>query len=254
MRPTQPSTTSPSRYDLVVVRGRRQPGRDQPARRRLRQHGPGPARRDPDRRRRRHRPRRRVRRAVRHRRAARARRTRRWSPASWSTSSAATSTCCVPGLDEIRGAHRSPRSTACCRGTRTSGSTPRTPSTSPVDGHPTARPRCGSPSYGCRGSSNFTDVDALGLEPGVDVVFASEARATGRRRPRRPARHPGDDRGPGLAARARARPGGARPRGRGQAGARHLRRLPDAGSADRRSRRGRGRRRRRRRRDSACST
>ena len=92
----------------------------------------------------------------------------------------------------------------------------------------TTRPACGWPSCGCRGSRNFTDVDALGIEPGVDVGVRLRPARAGRRRPRGAARHPRDGRRPRLAAGARARPGGARARRGGQAGARDLRRLPDA--------------------------
>ena len=65
-----------------------------------------------------------------------------------------------------------------------------------------------------------------------------------RRRPGRAARHPRDDQRPGVAAVARPRPGRARPRRRRSAGARHLRRVPDAGAHRGRPgrRRGRGRR------------
>ena len=84
------------------LRGGRQPGRDQPARRRLRQHGPGPGGRPAGDRRRRHRPRRRLRVPVRHGRAARPRRTRRTWPGSSSTGSAATRRCSRPGLDTLR--------------------------------------------------------------------------------------------------------------------------------------------------------
>ena len=65
-----------------------------------------------------------------------------------------------------------------------------------------------------------------------------------RRRPGRPARHPRDHRRPGLAARARPRPGGRAHAAAGAAGARDLRRLPDARPDDRRPRRRRGRARR----------
>ena len=58
--------------------------------------------------------------------------------------------------------------------------------------------------------SNFTDVDALGIEPGVDVQFVSRPAVDGRRRPRRAARHAGDAGRPRLAAVARARPGDPR--------------------------------------------
>ena len=67
---------------------------------------------------------------------------------------------------------------------------------------------CGSRSCGSRGSRNFTDVDALGLEPGVDVRLRRRPAGARRRRPRRAARHPRHARGPGLAALARPRPGG----------------------------------------------
>ena len=78
------------------LRGRRQPGRDQPAPRRPRQHGPGPGRRAAGAAGRRHRPRRRVRLPLRHPCPARRRTTSGWWPASWSTSSAATGGCSRP--------------------------------------------------------------------------------------------------------------------------------------------------------------
>ncbi len=55
--------------------------------------------------------------------------------------------------------------------------------------------------------SNFTDVDALGLEPDLDVVFVSDPRDLADADLVGPARHPGDHRRPGLAARSRPRPG-----------------------------------------------
>ena len=47
-----------------------------------------------------------------------------------------------------------------------------------------------------RWMSNFTDVDALAAEPGVSVRYTPLARRRRARRPRRPARHEGDRRGP----------------------------------------------------------
>ena len=88
--------------------------------------------------------------------------------------------------------------------------------------------------------SNFTDVDALGIEPGVDVTFVADPRSLA-------------DADlvvlPGTRAtladltwlRARGpRPGHPRPRGRGSSGARHLRWLPDARPHDQRPGRRRG--------------
>ena len=117
---------------------------------------------------------------------------------------------------------------------RTSGSTPRTRSTSPGVAPRTRRRRLRVAVVRLPRITNFTDVDALGIEPGVDVVFASDPRALA-----------GADLVvlPGtratisdldVAAVPRARPGDARARGGRQAGARHLRRLPDARAADHR--------------------
>ena len=46
--------------------------------------------------------------------------------------------------------------------------------------------------------SNFTDVDALCLEPGLEVALRRRPPGAGRRRRGRAARHPGDDRRPGA--------------------------------------------------------
>ena len=138
------------------LRGRGQPGRDQPARRRHRQHGAGAAARAAGRRRRRHRPRRGVRRRC-----------------------SARSRCCSPG-DQRAGrrvrrqqvprrraaaragpgaaarTHRPPDARRAAVAARTCGSTSRTPSTSsraraPARAAASARTCCGSRSSGCRG-------------------------------------------------------------------------------------------------------
>ena len=160
-----------------------------------------------------------------------------------------------PGLDELRGADRPARCTACCRGTRTSGSTPRTRST--CAGRRRRRrggAAAGSRSSGCRGSPTSPTSTRSASSPastsssppspralaGADLVVLPGTRAT-------------------LADLAWLRARGLdrrRPRARRgrQAGARHLRRLPDARARDRRPRRRRGRGRCRRRRVSGCST
>ena len=84
--------------------------------------------------------------------------------------------CSSPGSPSSSALTGRPRATACCRGTPTCGWTPRTRSTS------TGR-RAGRRAAARKVAvvrlpriSNFTDVDALGLEPDLDVVFASDPR------------------------------------------------------------------------------
>ena len=234
------------------VRGRRQPGRDQPARRRLRRTWASPGTRtcrssssatstaaacSP-------------------RCTARSRCSTRptsgWSPASSSTSSAATRRCCSRGST---GSSRSPA--AGCYGVL-----PWSPDVwlDSEDALDLDEPAVDATRASLRVAvirlpriSNFTDVDALGIEPGVDVTFVTDPRSTGRRRPRRAARHPRDARRPRLAALPRASTCAiARPRRRGASGARHLRRLPDARPHDQRPGRRRGCARRRGRRARAA--
>ena len=95
-----------------------------------------------------------------------------------------------------------------------------------------------------RGSRNATDAEALACEPGVAVRYVTEPSPAGRRRPggaARLARRPSPT-WPGCAAPGSPTRCVAHARGRA-AGARDLRRLPDARAADRRPARGRGRRR-----------
>ena len=225
-----------ARFDVVVVRGRGQPGRDQPARGRLRQHGPGPARR-----------------------------TARWWSSATSTAAGCSPRCSArvalldagrPGAGRrLRGQQvprrrvaararprraraRSPggRCSACCRGARTLW----------LDSEDALDARTGAARPGRRDPlrvavvrlpriSNFTDVDALGLEPGVDVRLRRPTRARWPTptwsccpAPGRPSSDLAWLRGRGASTGAVV---GAR-RGRA-AGARHLRRLPDARPRDR---------------------
>ena len=99
--------------------------------------------------------------------------------------------------------------------------------------------------------SNFTDVDALGLEPGLDVVFAADPACGLRRGPGGAARHPSHHRRPRLAAGPRPRPGDPVARAR-PSGARRLRRLPDAAAQSPTTTASRGCRRRST--ASGCST
>ena len=182
-----------------------------------------------DRRGRRHRPRRGVR-GVRTARVALldAGRPARWWRGSWSTSSAATCRCCGPGSTELERADRPAGVRRAARGTPTCGSTPRTRSTSRAGGPAATAPRKVAVVRLPR-ISNFTDVDALGLEPG--------ARRRLRVRRRAPSPTPTWSCCPAPARRiadlAWLRARGldraiARPRRRRPAGARDLRRLPDA--------------------------
>ena len=82
--------------------------------------------------------------------------------------------------------------------------------------------------------SNATDAEALACEPGVAVRYVTEpSRLDGVDLVLLPGLE-GDGVRPGLAAPHRARGRGDRARRGGTAGARHLRRLPDAGATDRR--------------------
>ena len=192
-------------------RGGGQPGRDQPAGERLREHGAGPARRrcrpswsatstgagcSP-------------------RSSARSRcsspTTSGWSPGSWSTSSAATSRCSRPGSTRWQQ----------LTGRPVYGVLPWHPDlwldsedALDLEGRRARSRRRRSRVAVVRlpRISNFTDVDALGLEPDLDVVFASDPRALADADLVVLPGHPRHHRRPGLAARARARPGGARAR------------------------------------------
>ena len=83
--------------------------------------------------------------------------------------------------------------------------------------------------------SNATDAEALACEPGVAVRYVTEPSRLRRRRPGGAARLEGDRVRPGVAAPHRPRRRGGRARDGRAAGARDLRRLPDAGATDRRS-------------------
>ena len=230
-----------ARFDVDRRRGRGQPGRDQPARQRLRQHGPGPARADcptvvvgdidrggvfaamfgtvallragrPGAGRRlrgQQVPRRPV--------AARSR-----ASTSWRRSPAAGCT-------------------ACCRGTPTCGWTPRTPSTSRGDARAAPRRTAGRRRAAAADQQLHRRRRARPRAGPRRRVRLRPARPR-RRRPRRAAGHPVHHQPtwPGCAQRGldRAITGPRPPR---QAGARDLRRLPDARHGHRRPRRRRGR-------------
>ena len=83
-------------------------------------------------------------------------------------------------------------------------------------------------------TSNATDLDALAAEPGVEVRWTANRAEVRRRRPRRAARHARNRRRSRLAARARPRRRRPGPGPRRAAGARDLRRLPDARPDDHR--------------------
>ena len=158
------------------LRGRGQPRGDQPARGRLRQHGPGPARRHPHRRGGRHRPGRGVRGVLRHPRAAgrgrpgagrglrgqqvprRREPARARAQASFASSPACRRTASCPWHPDLW----LDSEDALDLDGRRSADRPAALRVAVV-----RLPRI----------SNFTDVDALGLEPDVDVVFASTPRA-----------------------------------------------------------------------------
>ena len=200
-----------ARFDVVVCEGAGSPAEINLRAERLRQHGAGPARPAcPTVRGRRHRPRRGVRRAVRH---------------AWRCSTPADQAL-IAGfvVNKFRGdvgAARARAWTQLDAADRAAGARRAAVAARAVAGRrgrarrwrPGRRgrrrraDRCGWRSSGCRGSRNFTDVDALGLEPG-------RRRACSPTDPRELADadlvvlpgHPGDRRRPGLAARARPRP------------------------------------------------
>ena len=235
-------------------RGRGQPGRDQPARRRLREHGPG---------------------------AARAACRRSWSATS--TAAACSPRCTAPsrcwsrptrrlvagfvvnkfrgdaslltpGLDELERADRPPGATACCRGTPTLWLD--SEDALDLEGRRVRTDR------GARGRRGAAAADQQlhrrrRARPRARPrrVFASRPARPRRRRPGRAARHPRHHRRPRLAAPRgldRAVLGARRaPVGRCSASAAGSR---CSGRTDRRPRRRRGRRRRRSSTGSACST
>ncbi len=190
-------------------RGRGQPGRDQPARRRLRQHGPGPARP-----------------------ACRS------SSSATSTAAGSSRRCTAPWrcssredqalVARLRGQQvprrRRPagaRSRRCSRrltGRPVFGVLPWLPrlwldSEDALDvaawrGRPPAAVggRCGRGRPVPADLATSPTSTRSPLEPGVDVTFDADAGRARRRRPGGAARHPRDGRRPGLAARARPRP------------------------------------------------
>ena len=89
--------------------------------------------------------------------------------------------------------------------------------------------------------ANFDDLDPLKLEPDVDLVMVATRRGDSRRcKARHPSRLEIDARRPRLPARARLGHRSFRPSSSRRPCARRLRRLPDAGTQRRRSRRNRG--------------
>ena len=221
------------------LRGRGQPRGDQPARGRLRQHGAGPARRHPDGRGRRHRPGRRVRRDVYGTLALLDPDDQALVAGFVVNKFRGDESLLAPGLERLPRAHPpadvrrpavAPRPVAGLRGRPRPGRPPvRRPArraarrrrTTAADQQLHRRRRARPRARRGRG----VRLDAAGA---------------GRRRPRRGAGHPRHHRRPGLAARARAGPRDRPPRRTRWAGARHLRRLPDARGPDRRPRRRRG--------------
>ena len=191
----------------------------------------------PDDRGRRHRPRRRVRRAVRHASPCSTPRTRRWSAASSSTSSAATSGCSQPGLDMLTAADRAADVRRAAVRTSTSGSTPRTRSRTAGCSAGPAPPR------GTRVAARRGGPAAARSPTPPTPRRWPPSRACGCGSPSSPPRSPTPTWSscPAASRPWTTSPGCARPawptrshahaRGR-QAAARHLRRLPDAGPRD----------------------
>ncbi len=192
-----------ARYEVVVAEGAGSPAEINLRCGRLREHGAGPARRPAHRGRRRHRPGRGV---------------RRVPTAPWRCS-APEDQALVAGfvVNKFRGdldlLQPGPRprsrtrpgagSSACCRGAPTCGWTARTPSTSRVGGPARDGRRPGGRGAPAPDLQLHRRRRARPRAGARRRLRLHPARAL-RRRPGRAARHPGHDRRPGLAARARA--------------------------------------------------
>ena len=157
-----------------------------------------------------------------------------------------------PGPRAAAGADRPAHARRAAVAPRACGSTPRTRSSTVADapvgrpGPPRRRRRgCGSPRCGCRGSPTPPTSRRWPPSPGVSVHWVTEPSRAAGRRPGGAARQQVHRRRPGVAAVERARRRPHRPGRRRPAGARHLRRLPDARPHHRRRRRVRRRRGRR---------
>ena len=225
-------------YDVVVCEGAGSPAEINLRADRHRQHGPGAGRGPAGGGGRRHRPRRRASRTSSARSRCCRRPTRRWSRGSWSTSSAATPALLAPGLDAAAGADRPADARACCRGADGLWLDAEDSLSAVTDGV-LGRP---APPHGADvlrvavvrfpRMSNFTDVDALAAEPGVAVRYVTEPRGVADADLVVLPGSQGDRRGPrrGCARTGLADAVVAHARGRA-AGARDLRRLPDARAA-----------------------
>ena len=238
-RPGQPGQPA-GRLRRGHLRGRGQPGGDQPAGHRHRQHGAGPGGWAAGRRGRRHRPGRRVRGPVRHPGLARTSGPGPGRGFIINKFRGDPGILLAPGWTGCHGPDRAARAPASCPGCRGLGldmedslalDSAAWAAAGPV---PLGRRSSGSASSAPRGSATSPTWTRWPRAGRAGALRDAPGRA-GRRRPRGAARNPGHRGRPGVAAGAagspRRSPSGP---GAGRPGTRHLRRLPDARRGDHR--------------------